>query len=51
MNVDSLLSLLLLIVVLYIAFRVGAIILKVLLGLLAIGLFIWFIANMLGIVI
>lgn len=49
MNTESIFSLLLLIAVLYLAFRIGAILLRVLLGLVAIGLFIWFLTNVLGV--
>jgi len=44
----SVLNVVILILVIYLAFRVGAIVMQVLLGLLAIGLVIWFVARLVG---
>ncbi len=46
MNLQSILSLIVLIVILYVAFRVGAFLIKVLLGLAAIGLVIWLVMQL-----
>lgn len=48
MDVAALLNVVILIVVVYLAFRVGAVLMKVLLGLLAIGLVVWLIAGLVG---
>jgi hypothetical protein len=47
-DVAALLNVVILIVVVYLAFRVGAVLMKVLLGLLAIGLVVWLIAGLVG---
>jgi len=47
-DVAAVLNVVVLIVVVYLAFRVGAIVMKVLLGLLAIGLVVWFVAGLVG---
>jgi hypothetical protein len=47
-DLADVLNILILIVVVYLAFRVGAVIMKVLLGLLAIGLVVWFVAGLVG---
>jgi hypothetical protein len=44
----NVLNVLILIVVVYLAFRVGAFLMKVLLGLLAIGLVFWLVSNLVG---
>jgi hypothetical protein len=48
MNTESIINLVILIVVLYLAFRIGTVLLKVLLGLLAIALVIWLFRGLLG---
>lgn len=48
MTPADILVLLVLIAVLYLAFRVGAFLMKVLLGLVAIGLVVWLIAGLVG---
>ncbi len=48
MDFTNVLNILILIVVVYLAFRVGAFLMKVLLGLLAIGLVIWLLTSLLG---
>lgn len=45
---ESVLGFIVLIVVLYIAFHIGAIILRILLGLFAIGILAWLIMGLLG---
>jgi hypothetical protein len=49
MNTESIINLVILIVVLYLAFRIGTVLLKVLLGLLAIALVIWLFRGLLGV--
>lgn len=49
MTVADVLNVLLLVVVLYLAFRIGAVVLRILLGLLAIALFVWLIRGVFGI--
>ncbi|MFN2323108.1 MAG: hypothetical protein ABR510_09165 [Trueperaceae bacterium] len=41
-------SIVVLIVVVYLAFRIGAVLMKVLLGLVALGLIVWLIAGLFG---
>lgn len=48
MEATSLLNLLVLIAVVYLAFRVGAFLMKVLLGLLALALVVWLVAGLFG---
>jgi hypothetical protein len=48
MDVAAVLNVVVLIVVVYLAFRVGAVLMKVLLGLLALGLAVWFVAGLVG---
>lgn len=48
MDVAAVLNVVILIVVVYLAFRVGAFLMKVLLGLLAIGLVVWLVAGLVG---
>jgi hypothetical protein len=46
MNIENVVSIIFLIVVLYVAFRIGAVILKILLGLLAIGIVVWLVQGL-----
>lgn len=46
MNLESLIALVLLIVILYIAFRVGALLMRLALGLLAIGVVAWLVMRL-----
>ncbi len=48
MDVATVLTVVVLIVVVYLAFRVGAVLMQVLLGLLAIGLVVWLVAGLVG---
>ena len=48
MDVAAVLNVVILIVVVYLAFRVGAVLMKVLLGLVAIGLVVWLVAGLVG---
>lgn len=48
LTVTDLFSLVALIVVIYLAFRIGAVLMKVLLGLLALALIAWLIAGLFG---
>jgi hypothetical protein len=48
MTPADILVILVLIAVLYLAFRVGAFLMKVLLGLVAIGLVVWLVAGLVG---
>ncbi len=48
MDVATVLTVVVLIVVVYLAFRVGAVLMQVLLGLLAIGLVFWLVAGLVG---
>jgi hypothetical protein len=47
-DVATVLTVVVLIVVVYLAFRVGAVLMQVLLGLLAIGLVVWLVAGLVG---
>lgn len=46
--VTDVISLVVLIVVLYLAFRIGAVLMKVLLGLVALGLIVWLVMGLVG---
>jgi hypothetical protein len=46
MNIENVVSIIFLIVVLYVAFRIGAVILKILLGLLAIAIVVWLVQGL-----
>lgn len=48
MDVATVLTVVVLIVVVYLAFRVGAVLMQVLLGLLALGLVVWLVAGLVG---
>lgn len=48
MDIAAVLNLVILIVVVYLAFRVGAFLMKVLLGLVAIGLVVYFLSQLVG---
>lgn len=48
MDIAAVLNLVVLIVVVYLAFRVGAFLMKVLLGLVAIGLVVYFVSQLTG---
>ena len=48
MTTENIVSIVVLIVVLYVAFRIGAVVLRILLGLLAIGIVIWLVSGLLG---
>ncbi len=48
MDPANVVNLMLVIVVVYLAFRVGAFLMKVLLGLLAIGLVVWLVTDLIG---
>ena len=48
MEMTDVVSIIVLIVVVYVAFRIGAVLMKVLLGLVALGLIVWLIAGLFG---
>lgn len=48
MEMTEIVSIVVLIVVVYVAFRIGAVLMKVLLGLVALGLIVWLIAGSFG---
>lgn len=48
MTIESLLGLVVLIVILYVAFRVGALLMRLALGLLAVGIVVWLIMGLMA---
>jgi hypothetical protein len=48
MTIESLLGLVVLIVILYVAFRVGAVLMRLALGLLAVGIVVWLIMGLMA---